>query len=919
MSSDLLAQPYARRRYTLPLNFALPGPRMHDWKHATIWMLLVGFSNGRGESVDYTRDVKPILKAKCYACHGAVKKEGNLRLDTAVFALKGGYGGPTVHPEKSKQSPLIVRITESDPALRMPAESQPLSPAEVAILKSWIDAGARAPKDEIAAADPKTHWAFRVPHRPPLTPADDSRSNVNPIDRLLAADHQNRGLTPSPQTDGPTLLRRVYLDLIGLPPTREQMLAFESDGSPTAYENVVDRLLASPQHGERWARHWMDIWRYSDWYGRRSVPDNLNSYGQIWRWRDWIVRSLNGDRGYDRMIVEMLAADEVCPTEDDNLVATGFLVRNFYRWNYNQWMRDNVEHTAKAFLGLTMNCCHCHDHKYDPITQEDYFRMRAFFEPLQIRHDRVPGEIDPGPFEKYVYGKAYKPIETGAVRIFDETIDAKTLVYTGGDERNKTPNRRPVEPGVPVALTHKPTIQNTVSLPAEVWYPGLRADFRNEKLAKRVSAIAEAQSALTKSAGHRSRLPHLQLAVAYSDLFSLQACIAADDVVHRNGTGDRATFCRAAAKAERQHLLNLALLERERAQEAVAAASADKKNAASLVALQARLKHAGEKVDAAEKISGADSTSYQPISAVYPKTSSGRRTALANWIASTDNPLTARVAVNYLWNWHFGRPLVETTENFGISGKRPSHPELLDWLAVELMANGWKMKPLHRLIVTSQAFRMQSNLAKIATLNLRNDPDNRFLWRFPVQRMAAEVLRDSVLAAAGQLDPTIGGKEIPHEQGQTSRRRSIYLAHHGESSMQFLEMFDVPSACDAYRRTTSIMPQQALAMSNSQLLLDQSRVLADLLWNRSAMPSSDPHAEFIQRGFEQILNRKPSDKELAASRTFLGRQTRLLRESKANIEQTRPALNLPQIDPAVRARRDFVLALFNHNDFVTIR
>ena len=180
----------------------------------------------------------------------------------------------------------------------------------------------------------------------------------------------------------------------------------------------------------------MDVWRYSDWYGRRAVPDVLNSYAQIWRWRDWIVRSLNDDKGYDRMVREMLAADELAPADDDDLVATGFLVRNFYRWNYNNWMQDNVEHTGKAFLGLTFNCCHCHDHKYDPITQEEYFRFRAVFEPLELRHDRVPGEPDPGPFPKYDYGTAYKPITSGMVRVFDEKLDAKTFFYTGGDERN---------------------------------------------------------------------------------------------------------------------------------------------------------------------------------------------------------------------------------------------------------------------------------------------------------------------------------------------------------------------------------------------------------------------------------------------------------------------------------------------------
>jgi hypothetical protein len=221
------------------------------------------------------------------------------------------------------------------------------------------------------------------PERPAVPALRDASWVREPIDAFLAAGHERRGLVPLPPAEPHVLLRRLYLDLTGLPPTREQLREFLADPSEAAYVRVVDRLLASPQYGERWARHWMDVWRYSDWYGRRAVPDVLNSYAMIWRWRDWIVRSLNEDRGYDRMVREMLAADELAPADDANLAATGFLVRNFYRWNYNSWMKDNVEHTGKAFLGLTFNCAHCHDHKYDPIRHEDYFALRAVFEPLE--------------------------------------------------------------------------------------------------------------------------------------------------------------------------------------------------------------------------------------------------------------------------------------------------------------------------------------------------------------------------------------------------------------------------------------------------------------------------------------------------------------------------------------------------------
>ncbi|MBM3946996.1 MAG: DUF1549 domain-containing protein, partial [SAR202 cluster bacterium] len=320
------------------------------------------------QPVKFSRDVQPILAL------------GGLRLDDRNAALKGGTHGPVLVPGKAAESRLIGVVAGTD-RLAMPPTGKRLTPREIGVLTAWVNEGA-AWEGAVAAQAP--HWAFQAPNRP-VVPAVRRRNWVrNPIDAFVAAEQERRGLTPRAPADRSLLLRRVYLDLVGLPPTRAELLAFLADTSPDAYEKVVDRLLASPHYGERWARHWMDVWRYSDWYGRRAVPDVWNSAPQIWRWRDWIVRSLNEDRGYDRMVQEMLAGDELAPGDPSRTVATGYLVRNWYALNPNQWMRDNVEHTGKAFLGLTLNCAHCHDHKYDPVTQEEYFRFRAFFEPLQL-------------------------------------------------------------------------------------------------------------------------------------------------------------------------------------------------------------------------------------------------------------------------------------------------------------------------------------------------------------------------------------------------------------------------------------------------------------------------------------------------------------------------------------------------------
>jgi hypothetical protein len=592
----------------------------------------------------------------------------------------------------------------------------------------------------------------------------------------------------------------------------------------------------------------MDVWRYSDWYGRRHVPDVWNSAPQIWRWRDWIIKSLNDDKGYDRMIQEMLAADEIAPTDDDALVATGYIVRNWYALNPHQWKRDLVEHTGKAFLGLTMNCAHCHDHKYDPISQEEYFRFRAFFEPIELRQDRVKGEADPGPFQKYDYSKLRKIVKLGAIRVYDDKMDAKTLMYHGGDERNIMKDRPPVKPGAPAFLAGDRLKIEPIAIPLVAYYPALKPFIHQDELAKREQAIQAAEVALAKKPG-----------------------LAGEKLVK-------------AARAE-------------------------------LAAYKSRLAdaRAGRK--------------HAPIGLIFPKTSSGRRKALAEWIANADNPLTARVAVNHIWLRHFDRALVETVFDFGRNGKKPSHLELLDWLACELMAptsptrqrgdstnptlareaGTWSMKHLHRMIVLSATYRMQSSGSDD---NAKHDPDNRAYWRMNGKRMEAEIVRDSILASAGELDRRIGGMVLENKE-ESSKRRGLYFSVFPEDGghLKFLEIFDAPDPCDAYRRSTSVMPQQALALANNPLIIQLGRVLARKL---SAKRTDEA---FIVAAFEHLLSRAPTREEKATCAAFLLKQAELFRNTK------RPATTPggPSPDPVLRARESLIRVLYNHNDFVTVR
>jgi hypothetical protein len=882
-------------------------------------------------------------------------------LDTGELIRKGGASGVILGEDEL----LLSRITSDDESERMPPEGKPLDESEVDLIRRWIELGAVSPENELAGEDPRQHWSFLPPQRPDLPKVRNPEWGRTPIDRFVLAQMESRNLTPARPAAKEVWLRRVYLDLIGLPPSRDEQAEFLQDDSPQSYSRVVDRLLASSQYGERWGRHWMDIWRYSDWYGRRKVPDNLNSYGQIWRWRDWIVRSLNEGKGYEQMVLEMLAADEIMPLDEQNAVATGFIVRNFYRWNYNNWMKDNVEHTSKAFLGLTLNCCHCHDHKYDPIANEEYFRFRAFFEPIEIRHDRVEGEPDPGVYPKYSYGKAYKAIDSGLVRIHDEKLDAKTYVYTGGEARNIIEGRDPVTAAAPAIVGGDQLVITPVDLPAEVWYPGSRPAVQQTEIAKREQDlvatqqvlivanrfVSEAEAALAKAnslegdnatqkaaaestlnaANRTLKVDQTNVARAIAELVAIRARVDADNIRYKGRAGDPEQATEAASSAMRQAALETAKLELARAERELAAAEvqsdrqeeSDKQEEAAKPALAkatARHTKATASVQAAEVAVADAPGDYPALSHQYPRQSTGRRAALARWLASSSNPLTARVAVNHVWNWHFGRGIVSTTENLGRNGARPTHPQLIDWMAVELMENRWDMKHLHRLIVLSASYRQASShlAGDLATSHRETDPDNVYLWKFPTMRMEAEVLRDSILHVADGLDTTIGGKEIAQSEGLSNGRRSLYFEHHGEGRMSFLDLFDAADPLDCYHRATSVRPQQALAMANSELTIWQARRLARGLVNEFG---SGEVASFVAASFRQVLSRRPSPEELALSVEFIGEAERLLSSAKAEelAAGSDPQKLPPSVDPIVRARENFVQALLSHTDFVTIR
>jgi len=838
------------------------------------------------DQVDYQRDVKPIFAQKCGVCHSALKQEAGLRLDAGKLIRDGSDGGAVVVPGNADASLLIEKVTAEDPDERMPPDgaSTPLDAKQVALLKKWINAGALIPADEVIPANPREHWAYQVPTRPKM-PKTDEELWSHPIDAFVAREHRRLGLKAVGVADRYTLLRRVYMDLIGLPPTREQIKAFIDDESPDAWQRVVDSLLDSKHYGERWGRHWMDVWRYSDWDGYKAQL--RGSQRHIWRWRDWIVKSLNDDKGYDRMIVEMLAGDEIAPNDSSVIPATGFLARNFHKSNRNMWLDATVEHTAKAFLGMTLNCARCHDHKFDPLPQTAYYQFRAIFEPHNVRTDRIAGQAD--------------LMKDGVPRAFDADLEAKTFLYVRGNDKHPDKDN-PMTPAVPSVLGGTFKIE-PVKLSLDSYYPALKDFIIKEQLAaarKQPLADLRVESLMARQAADRAKFT-------------------------ANDPEKTKKLAVTAANLERQLNVKQAELtvgkKKTALQMAESSAEKDKKKKqAAIKKAKTELADADKKLSTAQDALKKNDGSYTPLGKEYPRTSSGRRSALARWIATKENPLTARVAVNQIWMRHFGSPLVDNVFDFGLRSARPRHVELLDWLAVELMENKWGMKHIHRLIVTSRTWQLASS-ARLENPAYKVDRDNHYLWRANVRRLDAEIIRDNLLGVAGQLDKTLGGQDIDFRQGETSRRRSIYLQHAYEKQMTMLVLFDAASPTDCYRRSESIVPQQALALANSPLSLGQSRLLAAQLWKETAAESSERESHFLRAAFLQILSRPPDDEELSVCRQFLTDQAATLSDlsklttfSGGSNPQVKPAS-----DPHQRARENLVHVLMNHNDFVTVR
>ncbi len=812
--------------------------------------------------VEFERDVRPILEARCVSCHGPKKQRGGLRLDSGPALFQGGDSGAILVPGKATESGLLRRVISADESERMPPTGERLSPAQVALVRAWIDQGAKTTGPKTVAAE--THWAFQ-PLRPIVPEIRDATSPLrNAIDSFLLAKLRGKGLDFSPEADRATLIRRLSFDLIGLPPTPEEVDAFVADARPDAYERLVERLLASPHFGERWGRHWLDVVRFAESHGFEMNQPRPTA----WRYRDWVIRAFNRDMPYDRFVQAQLAGDAL--GEDE---ATGFLVAG--PWDQvkspdpvltaNQRadeLHDMIGTTGSAFLGLTVACARCHAHKFDPIPQADYYAIKAVLDGVQHGERALP--VAPLVGEP----RRRPAVQTGANREDFEPTPARFLRFTVLGTSDAEPCLDELEAftadGVNVALASVGT--KATASGSYVGNPFHRLEHVID------GRYGNQQSWISNQRGKgwvRLEFPNeVQL-------------------VRVVWSRDRTEPPRYRDRLATRYRIEVS---RDGKDWQAVASGADREsgsvNSASMAYLgrftqpgPTRRFHRGDPTQPREAIAPSVLTGIGPRQAIPADAPERqRRLALARWITSPDNPLTARVIVNRLWQHHFGTGIVETPSDFGKNGGQPSHPELLDWLANELVRSGWSLKHVHRAIVLSAAYRQSS---RSRAEGQAVDAGDRLLWRYPPQRREAEALRDAILETTGLLDRRMGGAGFilfepntnyvrvykPKETfGPAEYRRMVYWSKPRMHLDDTFGAFDCPDGGQiAPRRNVSTTALQALNLLNSPFLIQQSKAFAE----RVRREVGDMPVSQIRRAFRLAFQRGPTSLEEAGALTLV--------------------------------------------------
>ncbi len=823
---------------------------------------------GAQSTVSFAKDIQPILETSCLKCHGAAVQLSKLDLRSRSGALTGGVHGAAISPGNA-QSSKLYRMVAGLEKPSMPLEGK-LKPEQVEAIRLWIEQGAVwdaiAPSTTpVAASDfeqglvsdeARKYWAFQKPVRSSLPIA-----GLHPVDSFLLKALRDRGLKPAPTADAGTLIRRAYLDLIGLPPSPAEVSSFVNDKSPKAWEKAIDHLLASPHYGERWGRHWLDVARYADSNGYEHDFDRPNA----WRYRDYVIRAFNHDTPWNDFLREQLAGDELDSVTRDTLIATGFL-RNYAKVGFREkdnpefryeYLDDMIATVGRGILGLTVQCARCHNHKFDPIPQKDYYRLQAsLFGYVEVDH----------PLTSAAEAKAY---EKKLAEITAKTNEVRNTIRD-----LEQPYRAPL-----LAEKYKKfpaNIQAAIATPEGQRTPGQTLLANQIIRTVSVSSADLDRTMKPDDLARKKALLELQKSIESERPAQIPVAMGITDGDYRftpDGPGDEP----APGKGIKNEAVDGSFLH---------GGSGRYKAPPSYFLIRGDVNSRGSLMQpgfVTVASSGAPPVEIPPSSGA----TSGRRRALAEWLVSPDNPLTARVMMNRIWHHHFGRGIVPTLDNFGKMGDLPTHPELLDWLSVEFVEGGWSVKQMHRLLMTSDAYRMSSQFADEG--NLQSDPQNKFHWRFRARRLEGEIVRDSVLSAGGSLNRTMGGMPVfpalqnevlgqmkngiwrKQADGPEVWRRSVYIYRKRGLPFPMLESFDLPDqniSCGA--RNVSTVPTQALILLNDEFVVKQAELFAQRV--EEARPRDVGRQ--IELAYQLALGRTPSERERKMAREYL--QTRSL-------------------------------------------
>ncbi len=837
-------------------------------RRANLWLLL-GMAGAASlvaadKPVSFTDNIRPIFENSCWKCHGGAVQLSRLDLRTRDTALKGGQKGTAIVPGKASESRLY-RVVAGLEKPAMPLDGK-LTPAQIEIIKDWIDQGAAWDGAALTTAsasavvedmpippEARTAWPYRKPVRTALPMISGL---ANPIDLFLEKTRREKGLQRAPRADRITLLRRAYLDLLGLPPTPAEAAAFLADSSPRAWENLIDKLLASPHYGERWGRHWLDVARYADSSGFEHDMDRPDA----WRYRDYVIRAFNQDKPYNVFLAEQIAGDEIDHVTDDSMIATGFL-RSYAKVNYREkdnpqfryeYLDDMIGTIGRGVLGLTVNCARCHNHKFDPVAQKDYYRMQAsLFGYVETDYPLAPKEE----VEAHARKTAVIDAKIAPLRQRIHELDEPYRQKLAQEKYKKYPLN----------------VQRAIAVPEAQRTPG-EALLAGQVIRTTSVSAAEIDLVMPPAELAEKKLLNQEIQGLQKERPKpLPTAAVVTDGDYRfvpDGPGDEP----APGKGVKQDVGEGSFLFQ---------GPGRYQPPPSYFLIRGDIESRGSLM----KPGFIDVITYGNPPVEDPPANgrtSGRRRALAAWLGSADNPLTARVIVNRIWSHHFGRGIVGTLDNFGKMGETPTHPELLDWLAVEFMDRGWSIKQMQRLIMTSDAYQMASDYTEVA--GNAKDPENHYLWRFPIQRLDAEIVRDVMMAASGVLDLKIGGPPVfppiapevlasmqggiwkREEDGPKTWRRSVYVYRKRGLVFPMFEVFDLPdqnTSCG--RRNVSTVPTQALTLLNNEFVLRQSRLFADRV--REAAPGDA--ARQIELAYRIALARPPRAEEAALGAEFL--------------------------------------------------